>query len=34
MWDILTRSLTCGIFGQTRVQQREENTHHCQMNLL
>jgi len=25
MCDTLTRSLTCGIFGQTRVQQREDN---------
>jgi hypothetical protein len=30
MWDTLTRPLTCGNFGQTRVQQREGNAHHCQ----
>jgi hypothetical protein len=33
MWDTLTRPLMCGIFGQTRVQQREGNAHHCQRNL-
>jgi hypothetical protein len=34
MCDTLARPLTCGIFGQTHVQQREEKAHHCQRNLL
>jgi len=34
MWDTLTRPLTCGIFGQTHVQQWEGKAHHCERNLL
>jgi hypothetical protein len=34
MWDTLTHPFMCGIFSQTRVQQREGKTHHCQRNLL
>jgi hypothetical protein len=33
-FNCLTRSLMCDIFGQTRVQQREGKTYHCQKNLL
>jgi hypothetical protein len=34
MWDTLTCLLTCDIFDQTRVQQREENVQYRQWNLL
>jgi hypothetical protein len=34
MCDTLTRLLTCGNFGQTRVQFREENAHHRPRNRL